>query len=93
MAENVEKVNALVQKDRWITETAEKLDISHGSVYSIIHEDLRYHKICARWVPEKLTDEQSTNDVWKSASNFVSDIVKKLSCNGLPQVMKHCCTT
>jgi hypothetical protein len=36
---------------------ADKLDIRYGSAYYIIHEDLRYHKICARWVPKQLTDE------------------------------------
>jgi hypothetical protein len=47
MADSVEEVNALVQEDRQITvtDTAKKLDISCGSAYSIIHEDLRYLKI------------------------------------------------
>jgi len=52
MAENVEQVNALVQKDRWITvtDTANKLNNSYGSAYFIIHEDLGYFKICVKWV-------------------------------------------
>jgi len=34
-----------------------KLDISCGSAYSIIHKNLKYYKICARWVTKQLTDE------------------------------------
>jgi hypothetical protein len=58
--DNVEQVNALVQEDRQITvtHTADELEISCGSAYSIVHEDLGYHKICASWVPKQLTDEQ-----------------------------------
>jgi len=43
-------VNALVQEDTQITvtDTADKLDISCGPAYSVIHEDFRYHKICVK---------------------------------------------
>jgi hypothetical protein len=49
-ADEVEGLNALVQEDRQITVTdvADKLDTSCGSVYSIIHKDLVCHKIYAR---------------------------------------------
>jgi hypothetical protein len=59
MADNVEQVYAVVQGDRQITDTdtVDNLDINCESAYSIIHEHLRYHKICARWVPKQLTDE------------------------------------
>jgi hypothetical protein len=40
-----------------VTNIADKLDISCGSAYSIIHEDFRCHNICAKWVPKQLTDE------------------------------------
>jgi hypothetical protein len=54
MADNFEHVNTLIQEDRWviITDIANKLDISCGSAYSINHENIGYHKICARWVPK-----------------------------------------
>jgi hypothetical protein len=59
MADDVEQVNALVQDDRGITvnDTTKKLEISCGSAYSITYENIRYHKICAQWVPKQLTDE------------------------------------
>jgi len=57
-ADNVEQVNALVQKERQITvtDTANKMDISCGYAHYIIHKDM-CHYICARWVPKQLTHE------------------------------------
>jgi len=58
MVDNGEQVHALIQEgDITVINIADILDISCGSAYSIIHEDLGYHKICARWVPKKLSDE------------------------------------
>jgi len=56
---NVERVNALIQEDRQINvfDIADRLDVSCGSAYSIIHEDSGYHRICSRWIPKQLTDE------------------------------------
>jgi hypothetical protein len=50
MADKVEWINALFQEGSCITVTVtdEKLEISCGSEYQIMHEDLGYHKICAR---------------------------------------------
>jgi len=78
----------------WISVTnIAKLNISCGSAYSIIHKDLRYHKICARWVPKQLTQDRKRVHV-ESAYNFCSNIIKeRLSCNGLSQAMKHGYTT
>jgi hypothetical protein len=74
MAGNVERVNALVQEDRQITVTdvADEVDISCGSAYSIIHEDTGYNKICARWLPNQLTEEH----MWECVEtyNFFTEI-------------------
>ena len=40
-----------------IDEVACSLQISHGSAYQIIHDELRFHKLCARWVPRELAAE------------------------------------
>jgi len=89
--DNTELVNVLVQDDRRITaiNTANKLNLSCQSAYSIIQKDLRYHKIYARSLL------MSTNGyTWKCACNLCNVIVKeKLLCNGLLQVMKHGYTT
>jgi hypothetical protein len=36
---------------------AKQLNISIGSACSVVHDSLQFHKVCARWVPNKLTDE------------------------------------
>ncbi|XP_052822777.1 uncharacterized protein LOC128247386 [Octopus bimaculoides] len=40
-----------------IDEVARSLQIRHGSAYQIIHDELGFHKVCARWVPRELTVE------------------------------------
>ncbi|PNF22656.1 hypothetical protein B7P43_G07101 [Cryptotermes secundus] len=40
-----------------IDEVACSLQISHGSAHQIIHDELGFHKVCARWVPRELTAE------------------------------------
>ncbi|PSN38676.1 hypothetical protein C0J52_08896 [Blattella germanica] len=32
-------------------------NISYGAVYDIVHENLKFHKVSARWVPKNLTDD------------------------------------
>jgi hypothetical protein len=57
-ADNIGQVNILVQKGKQITvnNITNKLDNSCISTHSII-KNLRYHKICKRWVPKQLTDD------------------------------------
>ena len=54
--DHIDRVDALI-KDRRITvsEVAAHLDISIGSAYAILRDDLGYRKFCARWVPKELT--------------------------------------
>ena len=54
------KVRDLVHSDRRIQveEIAQALDISHGSVSTILHDPLGMRKLTARWVPKSLSDEQ-----------------------------------
>jgi hypothetical protein len=60
MADNVEQVDALVKEEKWITVTdiVDMLDINSGTAYFIVQEDLRYHKICGRWIPRQLPYKQ-----------------------------------
>ena len=46
-----------------IDEVMCSLRISHGSAYRIIHDELRFHKLCARWVPRELTTEHKRKRV------------------------------
>ena len=54
------KVWDLVYSDRRIQveEIAQALDISYGSVSTILHDRLGMRKLTARWVPKSLSDEQ-----------------------------------
>ena len=47
----------MIREDRRITvsEVAAHLDISIGSAYAILRDDLGYSKVCTRWVPKELT--------------------------------------
>ena len=58
--EMCKKVRDLVYSDRRIQveEIAQALDISHGSVSTILHDRLGMCKLTARWVPKSLSDEQ-----------------------------------
>jgi hypothetical protein len=76
-----------------VTDLDDKLDIRYGSVHFIIREDLDYHKICARRVPEQFTDKHK-QECLKTCMHFFSDIVKdSISCNRLSQAVKCGCTT
>ncbi|GFV36791.1 mariner Mos1 transposase [Trichonephila clavipes] len=35
-----------------------KVDVSYGTVWTIVHDRLRFRKVCAAWVPKQLTDQQ-----------------------------------
>jgi hypothetical protein len=57
--QNEERAMELLLQNRRATadETAKQLNISTGSAYSVVHGNLQFHKVCARWVPKELTDE------------------------------------
>jgi hypothetical protein len=40
-----------------VNEIAKQLNISIGSAYSVVHVNLQFHKVRARWVPKELADE------------------------------------
>jgi len=46
-----------------VKEVASLLDISVGSVHHIIHDELKFQKVCARWVPKRLTPEMKERHV------------------------------
>ena len=54
------------------------MNISVGSVYHIIHDELKFQKVCARWVPKRLTPEMRD----------VSMLVKRF-CVGMMGTVKH----
>ena len=56
---NISRVETCILADRRVTvhEIANELSLSVGSVETIIHEQLKFFKVSARWVPQQLTDE------------------------------------
>lgn len=56
---------AIVREDRRMTirELAACLDISIGSAFSIMHDDLAMRRVSSRWVPRLLTPEQMQHRV------------------------------
>jgi hypothetical protein len=57
-AQNEERARELILEYRRVTvhKIAKQLNISTGSAYSVEHDNLQFHKVCARWVPKELMD-------------------------------------
>ncbi|GFT48314.1 histone-lysine N-methyltransferase SETMAR [Nephila pilipes] len=56
---NTARVEEIFQRDRRVTvrKIASKLDLSYGNIQHIVTDELRYSKVCARWVPRALSVE------------------------------------
>ncbi|KAG8227149.1 hypothetical protein J437_LFUL001693 [Ladona fulva] len=59
----VQRVEQIIRNDRRVTinDVARAVGCSHGTAYNIMHEQLKFRKICARWVPRQLSEEQKMN--------------------------------
>ena len=57
---NAKKLHKLILADRKLKlhEIAEELKISEGSVFTILHKHLSMRKLCLKWVPRLLTNDQ-----------------------------------
>ena len=58
--ENTKKLHKLVLANRKLNlhNIAEELEISEGSVFTILHEHLSVRKLCSKWVLRLLTVDQ-----------------------------------
>ena len=63
--DNIAAVENVIRENWRITimEVASLLDISVGSAHHIIHDELKFRKLCARWVPKRLTPEMKERRV------------------------------
>jgi hypothetical protein len=63
--ENIQFVKDLVDALPHITidEVVEWTDISHGTINTILREDLQLRNVCSRWIPYSLTSTQKENRV------------------------------
>jgi hypothetical protein len=50
----VQRVEQLIQSNS----VAIALGRSHGLAYNIMHDDLKFQKVCARWLPRELKDQK-----------------------------------
>src|SRR5215213_8493992 len=68
--ENIAKVDDLISDGPHMTITAieENVGIYKGSIQSILHNELKVHKICKKWVPCVLTVGNKKNRVENSIS-------------------------
>lgn len=64
-SKHVSEIKDLLDKDRRITirEIEERTDCSIGTIYNIIHNELNMRRLCARWIPKMLTEEQKKQRV------------------------------
>jgi len=62
---NEERTLELIHENRRIRveEVAGRLNVNVGSAYSLIHESLKFSKMCARWVPKELTEKRKRLDL------------------------------
>ncbi|CAF0990645.1 unnamed protein product, partial [Didymodactylos carnosus] len=58
--ETIDAVTAIIEDDPHSTyePIEDTLGITSPSINSVIHDYLKLHKVCARWVPHQLTDDQ-----------------------------------
>ena len=69
----IERVRQMLAQDRRVTLRlmAEELGISKDTVHTIVHEDLGKQKICSRFVPHELTDEQKAERM-ETSGDFIT---------------------
>ncbi|GBN33688.1 hypothetical protein AVEN_259780-2-1, partial [Araneus ventricosus] len=81
--DNIERVRRMLADDRRLSlrMIAEELKISLDSVSNIIHENLQKRKICARFVPHKLSDEQKQHRM-ETSGDFID------ACDLNPQFLE-----
>ncbi|GBN75236.1 Histone-lysine N-methyltransferase SETMAR [Araneus ventricosus] len=70
--EMIAEVHDLVLNNRRVTvdEIHRLLGISVGTTHTIMHQHLKFRKICAQWVPHQLTAEQRNNQMALSLSHL-----------------------
>ena len=55
-----QQIEQRIRDNRRVTidEIAVEFHMSHGAAYKIVHDDSGYRKVCSRWIPRQLSDEQ-----------------------------------
>jgi len=63
--DNIAAVENVIWENQRVTvkEVGSLLDMSVGSAHHIIHDKMKFRKVCARWVPKRLTPEMKERHV------------------------------
>jgi len=58
----LQRVEDIILADRRVTidAVATAIGCSLGQAYSMMHEGLRFYKVCSRWVPRQLTPQHKS---------------------------------
>jgi hypothetical protein len=91
----VKRVEELIRTDRRITidSAATALGCSHGLAHSIIHDNLKFRKVCAQWVPRELKDRERITEWVCPCKTSYGMQTKKICLTGLLPVTNHRCIT
>ncbi|GBM58196.1 hypothetical protein AVEN_196703-1 [Araneus ventricosus] len=81
--DNIERVRRMLADDRRLSlrMIAEALKIRLDNVRNIVHEHFQKRKICARFVPKKLSDEQKQHRM-ETSGDFID------ACDQNPQFLE-----
>jgi transposase len=79
----IKRVRQMLAQDRRVTLRlmVEELSISEDTVHTIVHEDLGKPKICSRFVPHKLTEEQKAKRM-ETSGDFIT------TCDQYPSFLR-----
>ena len=71
----VQQARELLNADRRFTRAgiAQEVDISVGSVHTVLRNKLKMRKISARLVPQGLTSDNATPHTSQSETSFIAD--------------------
>ena len=63
--ENIDLIRTLIEENPHVSIRYLAVDtgMSYGTISSIIHDELKLKKLCARWIPHQLTDQRKKQRV------------------------------
>ena len=88
---HIDEINTLVRANRYLTarELAEECEISVGSCYHILTEELKTHRVAAKFVPHLITSDQQAHCVKSVRICLITQKMIKNSCQRSLQVMSY----
>ncbi|GFY24347.1 uncharacterized protein TNCV_1013961 [Trichonephila clavipes] len=69
--DTIVQVDELIRQERRTIELAERMNISHDSVHSIIQDHLGYRLLCAEWILKLLNGHQKTESFGAALNHLI----------------------